>query len=147
MKNEVIAKNNYFPILIKICSIPVVAIITNMFNKNLIQEELYVLNTFLGFFYIYIIISIICTLIKIKFTKLSFNDKKIYGKTGFIKIISLESPINKINDIFIKQSLFGLIFNYSTIIISTSSNKYRFEYIKDSQLFRTKLLELIDKYK
>ena len=147
MKNEIIAKFSYFPIFIKICSIPIVGVISNAFNKNLLAEELYVLNTILGIFYVYMIISTIYTLFKIKTTKLSFNDKKIFGKTGIIKIISLESPINKINDIFIKQSLLGLIFNYSTIIVSTSSNRYRFEYIKNSQILRTKLLELIDKYK
>ena len=102
------------------------------------------------FVMIIVIIDIIWTCIKIKHTELCFTNEKIIGKTGVISTQSLDAPLSKINDIMIKKSLLGRILNYSTVVISTSSSKYHYEYVKDADEFKNKLtkqIELLDSKK
>lgn len=79
-------------------------------------------------------------------TELCFTNIRVIGKTGWIKTKSLDAPINKINDVSITQGLLGRIFNYSTIIISTSSNKYFYKYIKEADDFKDELTNYINEY-
>ena len=69
-------------------------------------------------------------------TELGFTNKRFIGKKGWFKTITLDAPLNKINDIMIKQNFLGKIFNYSTIVISTSSNRYVYDFIKNAQNFK-----------
>lgn len=87
--------------------------------------------------------SLFKTIIDILSTELGLTEKRIIGKRGLIKTISLDAPLNKINDIEINQNLFGKIFRYSTIKISTSSSKYCFRYIKNANEFKNETMKLL----
>ncbi len=93
---------------------------------------------------LFIIIRSILEIIKVSIyiatSVLAFTDKRVISKKGLINIKVLDSPINKINDFDIRQSLFGRIFNYSKVIIKTSSSIYFFDYVKDAAQFKNMLL-------
>lgn len=76
-------------------------------------------------------------------TELCITNKRVIGKHGWLNTNTLDAPLNKINDINIKQSIIGKIFNFSNIIISTSSNKYYFYFIKNSESFKNQFNEII----
>ena len=40
-------------------------------------------------------------------TKLEINDKRVVGKMGLIKILTMDTPINKISSVKIEQGLMG----------------------------------------
>ena len=86
------------------------------------------------------LLSISGKAINILTTQLSFNNKIISGKSGLFKRTYLDAPLNKINNINLKQSFAGIIFHYYTIEICTSSNKYRFYYIKNGLEFKNILM-------
>ncbi len=79
-------------------------------------------------------------------TELCFTNMRVIGKIGLLKTKSLDAPMNKINDIEITQNLFGKIFRYSKIVISTSSNKYDFKYIKDAEKFKNEMTDYINSF-
>lgn len=85
-------------------------------------------------------------IIKFFTTKLIITNKRISGKTGLINTNELDSPLNKINGIQIKQGLFGKIFNYGTISITTASTVFNFDYISGPCEFKTILNNQIEKY-
>lgn len=85
-------------------------------------------------------------IIKFFTTKLIITNKRISGKTGLINTNELDSPLNKINGIQIKQGLFGKIFNYGTISITTASTIFNFDYISGPYEFKTILNNQIEKY-
>ena len=93
-----------------------------------------------GFITIWIPIIRLCT------TDLAFTNKRLTGKIGLINIKSLDTPLNKINNISITQGLGGLIFGYGTLVISSSSAKYKFKGIKNPEEFKNKLIEEINKF-
>ncbi len=78
-------------------------------------------------------------------TELCFTNMRVIGKNGLLKTQSLDASLNKINDILIKQDLLGKIFNYSILIISTSSNKYIYKYIKNAEYFKNEFNNYINK--
>ncbi len=49
--------------------------------------------------------------------KLYYNDVEVYGKTGSREITI---PLDQINNIFIEKSIWGKLFNYGTITISST---------------------------
>ena len=86
------------------------------------------------------IIDLIKILIYIFSSVLAFTNKRIISKKGLLSIKALDSPIDKINDFNIKQSIFGKIFNYSKVVIKTSSSQYEFDYVKNALKFKNLLV-------
>ncbi len=79
-------------------------------------------------------------------TKLVITNKRLRGKTGIINTNELDSPLNKINSVQIKQGAMGKICHYGTLIISTSSSVYSFDYIDRPYDFKTILNNQIEAY-
>ena len=85
-------------------------------------------------------------LLDIKSTHLGYSTKKLIGKSGIVNTKSMDSPLNKIDNVSVRKGLFGMIFNYSTIQVNTSSGMYRFGGIKNAELFKQNLMDYIDAY-
>lgn len=85
-------------------------------------------------------------LIKFFTTKLIITNKRVNGKTGLINTNELDSPLNKINGVQVRQGLFGKIFNYGTVSITTASTVFNFDYIDKPNEFKTILNNQIEKY-
>lgn len=79
-------------------------------------------------------------------TKLEITNRRIKGKTGLINTNELDSPLNKLNSIQVKQGMFGKIFNYGTVIITTSSSAFEFEYVTKPNEFKTIINNQIEAY-
>lgn len=108
-----------------------------------------IFKLFIDFFACCILIGIIWfprDLIKYFTTKLEITNRRIKGKTGLINTNELDSPLNKINGIQVKQGLFGKIFKYGTIIITTSSSVFEFDYVTKPNEFKTILNNQIETY-
>lgn len=85
-------------------------------------------------------------LIKYFTTKLEITNRRVKGKIGLINTNELDSPLNKINSVQVKQGLFGKIFNYGTITITTPSSLFNFDYITNPNEFKTILNNQIEAY-
>lgn len=108
-----------------------------------------VFKLFIDFFAICIIIGLIWfprDLINYFTTKLEITNKRIKGKTGLINTNELDSPLNKINSVQIKQGLIGKMLNYGTVIITTASSVFEFNYIVKPNEFKTILNNQIEIY-
>ena len=79
-------------------------------------------------------------------TKLIITNKRISGKTGLVNKNELDSSLNKINSIQVKQGAFGQMLNYGTVIITTASSSYYFDFIDKPNDFKTILNNQIEKY-
>ena len=107
-------------------------------SKIVLVKDFILMLILIGF------ITIWGTLIKLFTTKLSFSNKKVHGKVGLLHTKELDTPLNKVNNISVSQGIWGKIFNYGTINISSSSGSYSFNYISDPNSFKTALLNQID---
>lgn len=104
------------------------------------------LNDWSTFVVVFFICIILCfpLLIKKYTTELGFTNKRLIGKVGLINTKSLDSPLNKINNVSVSRNLFGRMFKYGRITISTSSGTYNYVYILNPEKFRNKLLEQME---
>ncbi|CAG2126851.1 hypothetical protein LMG31506_00204 [Cupriavidus yeoncheonensis] len=55
-------------------------------------------------------------------TELAVTNRKVVAKVGFIRRDTIEMRLGKVESVQVKQSLFGRMFNYGTIIISGAGN-------------------------
>ncbi len=60
--------------------------------------------------------------IRYKTTELAITDKKIIAKFGFIRRDTIEILLPKVESIQVKQSLFGRILDYGSIVVSGAGN-------------------------
>lgn len=60
--------------------------------------------------------------IRYKTTELGVTDKKVIAKFGFIKRDTIELLLPKVESIQVKQSIFGRLLNYGSIIVSGAGN-------------------------
>lgn len=91
-------------------------------------------------------ISIIWRLIPMLCTELSLTNRKLLGKTGIIITKVVDSPLNKINNISVEQGIFGKIFGYGHVVITTSSGGYNFNCISHPDTFRSAVMNQIDAF-
>lgn len=75
------------------------------------------------------------------FSELALTNKKIIGKTGIISTKEMNSPIDQILNIEVSKKLWGRIFGYGTLKISTASGTYNFNYIKNAELLKNNILQ------
>ncbi|MBO7073157.1 MAG: PH domain-containing protein [Acetobacter sp.] len=136
-KNEVLklkAENSPVHIIVRIIlSLPILLVCLN--SKETI---------FLGF--IWLIILIIRPVIVRFTTELAFTNSRVVGKIGLISTKTMDSPLNKIQHCSVEQGIFGRIFGYSTIKISSASGEFLFRDIKKAENFKQKLMEQIEIY-
>lgn len=55
-------------------------------------------------------------------TELAVTNRKVVAKVGFIRRDTIEMRLGKVESVQVKQSLFGRVFDYGTIIISGAGN-------------------------
>ena len=65
-------------------------------------------------------------ILKEKFDILCVTTKRVFGKTGLLKINSMDSPLNKVNNVVVEENIFGKMLGYGTIRITTSSGEHVF---------------------
>lgn len=79
-------------------------------------------------------------------TELGFTNKKLLGKVGLINTKTLDAPLNKINNASVSSGLWGKIFGYGTLHITTSSGAYHFVGIANAEQFKSSLMAQIDQF-
>lgn len=115
----------------------------------IIAAIIFLVLAIFGLWFVGLILAAIIILpkyIKIKSTELSLTNKKILGKAGILSTKVMDSPLNKINNISVQQSLSGKICGYGKLVISTSSGNYNFDYIKQPDIFRNSIMAQVDEY-
>lgn len=114
-----------------------------------ISVTVLIIKLIIDFFAIVIFVGFIWMIkdiIKFFTTKIIITNKRIRGKTGLINTNELDSPLNKINGVQVEQGLFGKLFNYGTISITTSSTVFHFDMISKPQDFKNILNNQIELY-
>ncbi len=100
------------------------------------------------FFSVLITLSLLILIIRIAFLsslELAITNKRIIGKKGVLRTITLDARLEKVDSIRVKQYLLGKIFKYSTKCIVTDSSKIKFRFIKNAEKFRVLVTEEIDR--
>lgn len=121
----------------------------NNVREAKISIAVFVIRLIIDFFAMAILIGfvwIVKDIIKFFTTKLIITNKRVIGKTGLINTNELDSPLNKINGVQVKQGLFGKIFNYGTVSITTASTVFHFDMISEPNDFKTILNNQIEIY-
>ena len=101
--------------------------------------DLFACAIFIGF------VWLVRDVINYKTTELEITNNRIKGKKGLINTSEIDSPLSKINSVQLKQGLFGKMFNYGTLIITTASSVIAFDYISEPSEFKEILNNQIDK--
>ncbi len=78
-------------------------------------------------------------------TKLVITNKRLYGKIGLIRTKTLDTPLNKVNTVSISNGLFGKLFGFGKVHVTSSSGAYDYGGISSPAVFRQTLLEQIDR--
>lgn len=128
----------------------------SQFEQNLMKDEQVVMNARIskicllkdillmlvgiGFFTIWGTIINICT------TKLVLTTNRLYGKRGLINTKTLDTPLNKINNISVSSGLWGKLFGYGKLSITSSSGMYEYYYIKSPDTVRQAIMNEIENF-
>lgn len=82
-------------------------------------------------------------------TELAITDQRIMSKTGWLNTDVKSTPLNKVNNIRVKQSILGNLLNYGDIEITTATaepeDNHYFRALAQADTFRNILSEELDK--
>ena len=114
-----------------------------MFSQNMIIK--YTVLLVAGLF---IIADLIRRIIIVRESELIITDKRILTRLGNIGIYKIDLPVEKVQDFFPLNALFGMFLNYRTILIAINIfHIYMFPAVKNYKEFCTKLEQLLNEKK
>ena len=90
-----------------------------------------VINVVLGL--LFIVLIYLRWVISLKTNSLCITNKRVYGSVGFIKKEELDMPLKSINAISVSKGLFGSIFGYSKVSITTHGEGWTFKFVSNAK--------------
>ncbi len=78
--------------------------------------------------------------------ELAVTNKRVVGRYGIVHTESLDLPLNKVQNVNVKQGMGGKIFNYGTVEISSAAGTMMFGYIKKADAFKNMILAQADQF-
>ncbi|MDR3056446.1 MAG: PH domain-containing protein [Zoogloeaceae bacterium] len=91
------------------------------------------------------IIFILFAIINVLTTELAVTNKKVIGKAGFIRRVSIDMPLSKLESINIDQGVIGRIFNFGSVSVrGIGGNNVGIPYINAPMNFRRVVMDLMD---
>ena len=121
---EISIKGIIVNLITEVIAIVILTILYNFIKEDIPKLLNILIVLMLFFWFIYDILPFFTT-------KLKITNKRIIGKIGSITVNEIDSPLNKINAIQIKQTFLGNMFNYGTIVVTTASSMFEFKYINN----------------
>ena len=97
--------------------------------------------------YIVLTIGILPSLfqiINIKMSVLAITDRRVIGKTGIIRVVALDMPLSKVDNISLNTQFWGRILGYSTIEVKSASGAWGFKYIAHANEFKNSVTEALE---
>lgn len=100
------------------------------------------------FFWVFLIPVVKAIIITIKYhmVELAFTDKRVIGKAGVISTVSMDTSLNKIQNVQVSRNLWGRLFGYGKINISSASvsDDFNIDGIKNAEAFKQALMAQIE---
>ncbi|RWA45671.1 hypothetical protein AU476_01155 [Cupriavidus sp. UYMSc13B] len=95
---------------------------------------------------IFPIIFILLAILNVTTTELAVTNKKVIGKTGFIRRVSIDLPLEKLESVNINQGIMGRILGYGRVTIrGIGGNNVSIPFIKKPMDFRRVIMGLMDR--
>lgn len=95
---------------------------------------------------IFPILFILLAIINVTSTELAVTNKKVIGKAGFIRRVSIDLPLEKLESVNIDQGIIGRILGYGRVSIrGVGGNNVSIPYIKKPMDFRRVVMGLLDR--
>ena len=85
-------------------------------------------------------------LVTILTTELAFSNTRVMGKVGLFSTKTMDSPLNKIQNVSVEQSFLGKILGYSKVRISSAAGALVYKDIMFAEKFKQKLMAAIEAY-
>lgn len=92
------------------------------------------------------IIPLIVRIIKFSRLELAFTDRRVIGRVGVFNTKALDSPLNKLQNCSVTQTLGGKLFHYGTITINTAAGTTSVDGVKNPDDFKRGVMAQIEKY-
>ena len=89
-----------------------------------------VINIVLGI--LFIIFIYLRWIISLKTNCFYITNKRVYGSVGFIKKEELDMPLKSINAISVSKGIFGSLFGYSKLSITTNGEGWTFPFVSNA---------------
>jgi|SRR3972149_6790428 len=98
------------------------------------------------FFWWLFFIPPILALIRMFTTEIGVTDRRVIGKTGLIRRSSIDTVLDKVSNIGADQGIFGRMFGYGTITVTTGGEKVAFVGISHAADFRRAVAQQMEAY-
>ena len=134
----------------------VVFIVASIYATDLLQTlnegewidiKIFVILGIWAFTFLFGFIPLVSKIQALKRNELCLTNRRVFGRKGKFNKKTLDVPLSKIDSVIVETPFWGRLFNYSTIIIKTNTEKFVYERLKDGQIFKNKLMQLIEEKK
>ena len=78
----------------------------------------------------------------VKSTRLILTDKRLWGRTGILRVKKLSVPVDKVQYVNIDTSVIGGILGYSTIKINAITGTYKFKRQKNAEEMQNAIINI-----
>lgn len=94
-------------------------------------------------------LALIIKIIRIITMELAVTNKRVIGKVGIISVNSLDYPIEKVDNVSVKNTLWGAIFRFTTVIVLGGGGgdaRIQFPGISNATQFKNTVTDAIEQH-
>ncbi len=123
-------------------------------EKNLVRDEKIIkvgrlswACVLVGLIWFPPVLAFLARLISRASTEISLTTTRVVGKEGIIKSGSIDLKLEKIQSVSVRSGLFGKIFGYGTIIVSTAGSvdgQFKFKNIGGAEALKRMIMEQVE---
>lgn len=82
-----------------------------------------------------------------KSTELGLTTKRLIGKTGILKINTMDAPLDKIQNVSTSYGIIDRILGYGKVQINTAAGVFVFPFVDAPENYKSKVMNQIEYYK
>ncbi len=77
-------------------------------------------------------------------TEFGLTNKRLVGKQGIINTESMDSPLDKVQNVSVSSGFWGKLFNYGNISVSTASGRFSFTMVKNVEAMKSAIMNQVE---
>jgi len=97
------------------------------------------------FCWVVTVLFVVWAFVSVSTTELAITNKKVIGKFGFFRRLTIDTPLTKVESVIVNQGIFGRMLGYGTIQIrGIGGTKDTVPNIAKPQDFRSLVMQILD---
>lgn len=115
-------------------------------EKVIVEGQIHWMDVVVGFLFSWLLFPLLSALSRRLSTELAVTTHRVIGKKGLLRRDAKDSMLDKVQNVTINQGVWGRIFNYGHVTVTTAGESITFSGIAKPGVFKAAVISQMEVY-